>query len=70
MWLLLLLFFAAIFAFTTASVDVEIDEEGEMGHFCVVIVDDNNSGSGLAANMTVDLMTQAVGGTNEACECL
>ena len=58
------------FAFTAASADVDIDEELGIGSFCVVIVDDGNSGMGLAADMTVDLMTQAVGGTNEASEYL
>lgn len=31
-----------------------LDEDGDTGMFCVVIVDDGNGGSGLASPITVD----------------
>ena len=56
-------------AFTAASEDIDINEDGGTGMVCVALVDDDNGGGGITAAITVDLMQQTVGGTNPTGTC-
>ena len=60
--------FAAV-AFTSASGDISVAEDGGTAMFCVAIVDDDNGGGGTAAAITVNLDFPALDGTNPTGTC-
>ena len=60
--------FAAV-AFTSASEDISLAEDGGTAMFFVVLVDDDNGGGGTAADITVNLDFPAIGGTNPTGTC-
>ena len=63
------LFFAAV-AFTSASEDITVTEDGGTAMFCVAIVDDGTvGGTGTTAAITVNLNFPAVGSTNPTGTC-
>ena len=56
-------------AFTEVSENIDIDEDGGMGMFCVAIVDDGNDGGGTTTAITVSLSTPIIAGTNPVGMC-